>query len=92
MGKPPLQNKMSTPNMMSMAGYHNNLLPKDKKMASNKSVSSHQKLLSVSGNRDRNIINFNNPPQKVSKQSLEYVFVLCKRKLRTPAPMYEGVL
>lgn len=68
---------MSTPNMISMASHNNNNLPKDKKIASNKNISSHQKLSSVPSNRDRNIINFNNnnpPQQKVSKQSLEYVF------------------
>lgn len=74
MGKPPLQNKMSTPNMMSLA-HNNNNNPnnpaKDRKITSNKNISSHQKLTNVPSNRDRNIINFNNnPPQKVTKQSL----------------------
>ncbi len=71
MGKPPLQNKMSTPNMMLMAGNtNNNNIAKDKKIMGNKNVSSHQKLSNVPSNRDRNIINLNNPPQRVSKQSL----------------------
>jgi hypothetical protein len=69
LGKPPLQSKMSTPNMMPMAS--NNLVPKDKKSMHNaKNASSHQKLGNININSNRNIIPFSNP-QKVVKHSLE---------------------
>ena len=72
LGKPPLQSKMSTPNMMPMT--NNNLVPKDKKsMHNTKNVSSHQKLgnININSNSNRNIIPFSNPQQKVAKHSLE---------------------